>query len=165
MNSKLIIISIVGTLVLLFGGMFWLSRPEVKPEVLATSVGKLTATEQAYDFGTVSMAKGLVSHKFNITNSDTVSATVTKLFTSCMCTKAGLEVNGQKWGPFGMPGHNGAIPSIAAEIPSGQTGTIEAIFDPAAHGPAGIGQIDRTITLEQNGQPPLELTIRALVTP
>ncbi len=166
MNLKILLIGSVITLAILFAGLVWLSRPEVKPQVPAASVGKLTASETFYDFGTVSMAKGLVTHKFTLTNSGSVPGVVTKLYSSCMCTKAALDISGKKWGPFGMPGgHGGTIPAIAAEIAPGQTGDVEAIFDPAAHGPAGVGKIERQITVEQNGQPPLILNIKALVTP
>lgn len=164
MNTKVIIIGTIISLILLVGGLFWLSRPEVKPEVLAADTGRLTAAETAYNFGSISMAKGLVTHKFIITNSDVVPATVTKLFTSCMCTKAKLYVNGKEWGPFSMPGM-AAIPSISAVIAPGESAEIEAIFDPAAHGPAGVGKIERTVIAELNGQSPLNLNISAVVTP
>lgn len=164
MNTKIVIASVAGVLALLFGGMFWLSRPQAQPEVLATSVGQLSPDQYAYDFGAISMAKGKVSKKFTLANSDSVPATITKLFTSCMCTQAQLQVGDKKWGPYGMVGH-GYIPNIAAEIAPGQNGEVEVIFDPAAHGPAGVGQIERQVTVEQNGQSPLTLTIQATVTP
>lgn len=165
MNSKILIIGIVASLGLLFGGLLWMSRPVAKPQVLATSIGKLTASETSWDFDTVSMAKGVVTKKFSLANTDTVPATVTKLFSSCMCTKAALRVNGREWGPYGMPGMGPAIPDIAAEIAPGQTAEVEVTFDPAAHGPAGVGQIERQATLQLNGQSPLTFNIRALVTP
>ncbi len=145
--------------------MLWMSRPVAKPQVQASNIGKLTTSESSWDFGTVSMAKGIVTKKFNITNTDTVPATVTKLFSSCMCTQGALWVNGKKWGPYGMPGMGPAIPDIAAEIAPGQTAEVEITFDPAAHGPAGVGQIERQVTAQQNGQSPLNFNIRALVTP
>lgn len=164
MNSKVIIIGTIISLILLVGGLFWLSRPEVKPEVLTANAGRLATSETAYDFGSISMAKGLVTHKFSITNSDSVAATITKLYSSCMCTKAKLYVSGKEWGPFGMPGM-AAIPSIAAVIAPGESAEIEAIFDPAAHGPAGVGKIDRMVTAELNGQSSLKFNFSALVTP
>ena len=95
MNLKIIIIGTVVTFTLLFGGLFWLSRPATKPEIAAASIGRLTAAETFYDFGSVSMAKGLVAYKFTVTNSDSVPAVVTKLYTSCMCTKAALDISGK----------------------------------------------------------------------
>lgn len=165
MNPKVLIIGIVASLGLLFGGLLWMSRPVDKPQVLVTSIGKLTASETSYDFGTVSMAKGVVTKKFSVTNADTVPATVTKLFSSCMCTKAALRVDGREWGPYGMPGMGPTIPDIAAEVAPGQAAEVEVTFDPTAHGPAGVGQIERQVTVQQNGQSPLTFNIRALVTP
>lgn len=164
MNTKVIIIGTIISLILLLGGLFWLSRPEVKPEVLAANAGRLTAAETAYNFGSISMAKGLVTHKFIITNPDSVPATITKLYSSCMCTKANLYINGKQWGPFGMPGMV-AIPNIAAVIDPGQSAEVEAVFDPAAHGPAGVGKIERAVTAELNGQSSLKFNFSALVTP
>jgi|SRR3990167_6569982 len=165
MNPKILVIGIIASLGLLFGGLLWMSRPVAKPQVLATSTGKLTASETSWDFGTVSMAKGVVIKKFSVTNTDAIPATATKLFTSCMCTKAVLWVNGKEWGPYGMPGMGPAIPDIAAEIAPGQTAEVEVTFDPAAHGPAGVGQIERQVTVQQNGQSSLTFNIRALVAP
>ncbi len=165
MNLKVILIGTALTFGLIFGGLFLLSRPPAAaPTVATTATGKLTVGETSYNFGTVSMAKGVVTKKFTITNSDTAPATVTKMFSSCMCTKAALQVGDKTWGPFGMPGHS-AIPTIAAEVAPGQEAVVEVIFDPAAHGPAGVGQIARQVTLELNGQSPLTLNIAATVTP
>ncbi len=164
MNSKIIIIGAIITLALLFGGLFFLSRPRPKAAINPQATGQLSAGETFYDFGTVSMAKGLVAHKFTLTNSGSIPATVTKIFTSCMCTKAKLTVADKTWGPIGMPGHT-AIPDLAIQIEPGQEAVVEAIFDPAAHGPAGVGNIERQVTLELNGQSPLQLSFKAVVTP
>ncbi len=164
MSPKVIIIGAVATFALLFGGLFFLSRSQPQVAVNPQSTGQLTAGESFYDFGSVSMAKGLVSRKFALTNSGSTPAIVTKMFTSCMCTKAKLTVAGQTWGPIGMPGHT-AIPSLAVQIDPGQEAVVEVIFDPAAHGPAGVGVIERQVTIEQNGQSPLQLSFKALVTP
>src|SRR3989344_5068210 len=165
MSPKIVIGTVIAIMVLIIGAAFGLSRPQAKPEVNPESSGKLTASETFYDFGSISMAKGVVSKKFTVTNDDSRAATITKMFTSCMCTKAKLSTGGQEWGPYGMPGHGGSVPKIAAEIAADQTGEVEVIFDPAAHGPAGIGQIERTVTVEQNGQEPLTFGFRAMVTP
>lgn len=164
MNPKIVIAGVIGVVVLVFGAAFGLSRPQAGPTVAAENSGKLEAKETVYDFGEVSMAKGVVTKKFSVVNEDSKTATVTKLFTSCMCTKAKLTSNGQEWGPFGMPGHE-SIPKIAAEIPAGEAAEVEVAFDPAAHGPAGVGQIERVVTLELNGQQPLTFAFRANVTP
>lgn len=164
MSSKAIIVGAIITFALLFGGLFFLSRPQPQITVNPQATGQLTLGESFYDFGSVSMAKGLVTHKFTLTNSGSTPATITKMFTSCMCTTAKLTVTGKTWGPIGMPGHT-AIPNLSVQIDPSQTAEVEAIFDPAAHGPAGVGVIERQVTIEQNGQSPLQLSFKALVTP
>ena len=89
---------------------------------------------------------------------------INKMYTSCMCTTATLIINGKIFGPYGMQGH-GFIPKINEALAPGEEAQIEAIFDPAAHGPAGVGPIERLIYIESSNAPTLELTISAVVTP
>lgn len=57
------------------------------------------------------------------------------------------------------------FPSINQTINPGEEASVEVVFDPAAHGPAGVGQIQRTVTIENNTGKPLELGFSAVVTP
>lgn len=123
----------------------------------------LTAEQTAYDFGSVSMAKGKVSYVFTLKNPSSGPLEISKLYTSCMCTESLLTLSGQTFGPYGMPGH-GLIPSLNQTLAPGQQAALEVIFDPAAHGPAGVGPIARTVTVE-TPQGNLTLNIKALVTP
>lgn len=82
-----------------------------------------------------------------------------------MCTEASLVLPGKKpMGPFGMPGH-GFIPTLSAVLGSGEKARVEVTFDPAAHGPAGIGNVSRTIYLENDSGAPLALSFAAKVKP
>ena len=47
----------------------------------------------------------------------------------------------------------------------GEDAIIEVVFDPAAHGPAGIGPVDRVVTIENTAGRPLVLAFAATVTP
>ena len=152
--------------VTVLAGLIWLAWPTGEssvdlPEVEASS---LTAAEPQYDFGAISMAKGEVSYSFKITKGGIEPVVIEKIFTSCMCTTAKLMVNGKSFGPFGMPGH-GMIPSINQTIPAEGEAEVEVIFDPAAHGPAGVGPIERLVIVETDSGDPLELKISAQVTP
>lgn len=119
--------------------------------------------EPAFDFGTISMAAGNVSHSFRIKNSGADAVAINKIYTSCMCTSASLIVGDLKLGPFGMAGH-GFIPKINRALAPGEEASLEIVFDPAAHGPAGVGTIQRVIYLETSaGRQTLEIT--ANVTP
>jgi hypothetical protein len=62
-----------------------------------------------------------------------------------------------------MPGH-GFIPSIGEILDAGASVDVEVVFDPAAHGPAGVGRIERVVTLENSAGAPLEFRFSANVT-
>lgn len=164
MNKTLISI-IVGIMVL--GGLIWIARPDSQGSntISAKSNGTLTVEEaNKYDFGTISMAAGKVKHQFKIKNTSNEAVVVNKMYTSCMCTTAELTAGGKQFGPFGMPGH-GAVPKIQVVVTPNEEAIVEVVFDPAAHGPAGVGRIQRVITLENNAGQPIELQFAAMVTP
>lgn len=129
------------------------------------SDGALTASVSDFDFGSIPMSGGNVSYPFTLTNSSGSPVIIEKVYTSCMCTTASVSVgSASPLGPFGMPGHT---PSTARlTVPPGETVTVEAVFDPAAHGPAGVGLAERSIYLDTNSSasPKVELRFRAVVT-
>lgn len=164
-TNKIIISIIVGILVL--GGLVWIARPGVKnTSVAQTSSNGMLSIEEAsnYDFGTISMAAGNVSHQFKIRNTSSESVDIEKIYTSCMCTTATLIAGGKQFGPFGMPGH-GPTPRINQTVNPGDEVMVEVVFDPAAHGPAGVGMIQRVVVVENNAGDPIELQFVAVVTP
>jgi hypothetical protein len=110
------------------------------------------------------MAAGKVSHDFKFKNDSTKPIITEQLFTSCMCTTASFVQGGKVSGPFGMPGHN-FVPPLRRTIAPGEEVTISVVFDPAAHGPAGIGEIVREIYLNSKSDSIATFTIRANVTP
>lgn len=149
------------------GGFMLLGRPATSGKLQGSTsprnVSQLAVSESVYDFGTVSMAAGKVSHVFTIKNPTPKPQTATKLYTSCMCTAATLLYKGRQVGPFGMPGH-GFIPEISETIAPGEEAAVEVVFDPAAHGPAGVGRIERTVILETSSGS-LQLGFAAQVKP
>src|SRR4030042_2437394 len=108
--------------------------------------GVLTGQETAFDFGDVSMANGKVSRVFKIKNTGSETLSINKIYTSCMCTEAVLTIADFRSKAFGMLGH-GPAPKIKKELMPGQEAEVEVIFDPAAHGPAGLGKITRGVYL------------------
>lgn len=124
----------------------------------------LTSDAPSFDFGRISMAKGKVSHQYSIRNSGGTPLTVTKMFTSCMCTTATLTTRSARKGPFGMPGH-GWLASLSESLAPGESATVDVVFDPAAHGPAGVGPTARTVTVVNDAGLALELRFNATVTP
>lgn len=160
MNMKTKLFILIGALVL-FGALalVWGS-----PKKTGTGPVALAADHPSYDFGTISMAGGKVTHAFRVENLQDRSVELRKISTSCMCTEASFDHNEHHYGPFGMPGH-GMMPKMHQMMESHDEATVTVTFDPAAHGPAGIGKVSRRVTVETSTGAPLELEISANVTP
>lgn len=163
-RSILIILGAVAFLALLF---FLGSRNPGENSTAAklSAASALAASEDAYDFSEISMAKGEVSRVFRITNSGSEPLTLSRITTSCMCTTAYLTSGAHRFGPFGMPGHGGPKGELIETVPAGESREVEVIFDPAAHGPAGIGRISRAVFLEDAKGGVKTLEISATVVP
>ncbi len=164
MQSKKIL-TVLGLLAAVAAGLILLSWPKNSPKEQGEGQAAASAKTHEFDFGEVSMAKGLIKHSYEIVNSQDESLTIKKIYTSCMCTTASLiRPDGRRVGPFGMPGHGGPIPTLAEELFGSEKAQVEVVFDPAAHGPAGLGRVERFITVEtSNG--PIELSFTAEVIP
>ena len=165
MNKNTIIGIIISILVL--GGIIFFARPSPSGKEQANVVsgqGKLVLEKTDYDFGSVSMASGKVSSLLKIKNQGADPAVVRKIYTSCMCTEATLKKDGVDFGPFGMAGH-GFVPRINQTIAPGEEAELRVEFDPAAHGPAGVGPVEREVYVETDGGDVLKYYFKALVTP
>ena len=110
------------------------------------------------------MAAGNVTHRFSIKNANAAPVVIRKISTSCMCTTAQLVKGGRKLAIYGMPGH-GYVPNLDEPIAPNEQAMVEVVFDPAAHGPAGIGRVERLVTIYTGAAQPLELSFNALVAP
>ena len=165
------IIGVAIALIVLLG-IVWIAKPnpQINKETASLSSspnsnGILSVEGSSdYDFGTVSMAKGDVKYLFKIKNTGTEAVVINKIYTSCMCTTATIDIGNKKFGPYGMPGH-GFIPKINEALNPGEEADVEVTFDPKAHGPAGVGRIERVVSIENNTGQPLEFGFTATVTP
>ena len=182
-QTKNILIAIVFAAVFL-GGLVWLSRlpagqanlpggqaglppgSENANTAAGAYAGRLVPNERNYDFGQIKMSAGKVSRRFALKNAGTEIALMGRIYTSCMCTTAYIvRPDGSAKGPFGMPGHGGAVPPANESVGAGESRIIRVVYDPNAHGPAGVGRIDRFITLTDDSGTTLEYEIKANVTP
>lgn len=164
---KSIILILSGVVVFLVAGFLLLNRGDSQFQAVPVSASTLEVFENDFDFGTISMKNGDVSKKFEIKNTGLESVVVNKVYTSCMCTVAKIiNSQGEDSGPYGMPGHGGGISRANVEIRPGEKIQVEAIFNPAAHGPSGVGLAQRTVYLETNSSktPKVELNFKAVVT-
>mgnify|MGYP001612226702 CR=1 FL=1 len=165
MKNKNVIVFIL--ILVGLGGLMWWGKPAQTsiPGSNAETESALPVSEKLYDFGTISMANGKVSKVFKVTNSTAQDITVESVVTSCMCTVAYLGSESGEKGPFGMPGHDGGGAKANEVIKAGESREIKVVYDPNAHGPAGIGPVDRFVYLTETSGGTLELEIRAVVTP
>lgn len=130
------------------------------------SLGVLSLPEDFYDFGDIKINGGNVEKSFAVKNDGSEDVIITQTYTSCMCTTVVLkDKEGKELGRFGMPGHGVGSAKTNIIIAPGQEITATAIFDPAAHGPSGLGLADRVIYLETNSKekPKMEISFRANV--
>ena len=164
LNSTIYFTIMVATAI---GLLIWIAGPGDASDEAGNMVpaGSLTLGETFFDFGNISMVSGIVSHEFRVKNAGNNEAVISQIYTSCMCTEASFIKGDMKFGPFGMAGH-GFIPKFNGKIGAGEEAIIKVNFDPAAHGLAGIGPIERAVYLVQkNNDQPLEIRFRAVVTP
>jgi len=168
MKNKSIIITLLILVVfvgLLVWGYFQNSGANNSLLGASNSTSQLSAPEKQFDFGRISMKNGDVSKEFTVTNSTDKDILVRTLLTSCMCTSAFIVgPDAAVKGPFGMPGHL-SVPLANEIIKAGESRIIRVVFNPNAHGPAGIGVIKRAAILTDKEGGTLSLEIRAEVTP
>lgn len=124
----------------------------------------LEADRIRHDFGDVPIGGGNVEAVFRVTNAKDSEVRLAAVYTSCMCTTAVLEfANGSVEGPFGMPGHELPI-EIDRALAPGESVLVRASFDPAAHGPEGVGPTRRRVVVHTADGGVLRLDLTANVT-
>ncbi|MDP2637303.1 MAG: DUF1573 domain-containing protein [bacterium] len=161
------IVFIVTVTVVLFAGIVFLARPGqqgVNQENQVLGQSTLMADMGMFSFGTISMAEGKVNHEYVVTNQGSEPVTIGKVYTSCMCTEALVEKDGKTYGPYGMAGH-GFMSKVGVTLEPGESMRVKAVFDPAAHGPAGVGMVERVVIIENSAGSNMELRFDATVTP
>ncbi|MCK9351499.1 MAG: DUF1573 domain-containing protein [Candidatus Paceibacterota bacterium] len=152
-----------------FGLMFWgrslqnNALSDAKP-VDGAKTALTVEGESFFDFGNISMKNGKVSTVFTVANRTDKEIFLKSVTTSCMCTEAYLMGGKAEKGPFKMPGM-GFVPLANETILPGETRTIKTVFDPNAHGPAGVGPIERVVRLVEENGGSLEFGFKAKVTP
>ncbi len=68
-----------------------------------------------------------------------------------MCTLARLVQGGTVSEWYSMPMQNGSVPSPKVRLRSGEPAYLEVTINPAAHGNAGLGLLQRSVLLETEG--------------
>lgn len=154
-EKKCIILMIFSTLFILVGGIFFLTT-SYSPAQVSTSknVTAYVADPTSFDWGNIPMKEGNVTKTFSIKNTGTDVLKLFNVKTSCHCTVANVTINGETSQNFGMSG----VFSWVGEVAPGKVSKLTVIFDPAFHGPQGVGPINRFVSVETNDKENQKLT-------
>lgn len=163
-EKKFIGFIVLITAIALLGGVFLVSKNnsgEVASESTMSENAKSVVEETSYDWGEIGINDGNVEKIFKIKNDGTDTLKLSNVVTSCMCTTAQLSLGDKTSPTFGMHSKS----SYVLDVPSGETAELKVIFDPAFHGPSGVGPINRQIKVETNDQssPELNFMLTAMV--
>lgn len=154
-DKKIIIIGVVLTVVLLFGGVFFLTKTTAVPQITASQNAKAYVVDAtSFDWGDIPMYKGNAIKVFTIKNKGTDTLKIYNIKTSCHCTKAYATISGIDSPSFGMSGLSAWI----GEVSAGTEAKLTVAFDPAYHGPQGTGPINRFVSVETNDKSNAKLT-------
>lgn len=168
MPKQLKIAGLVAIVVIAIGVALLYAQPNshanMDNKTSQTTKNVLSLNETNHDFGTVSMKNGKITNIFKVKNTLSENVTLKKLYTSCMCTVATLKLGDKTHGPFSMQGH-GSVPTFDEVLLPNQEADVEVTFDPNAHGPAGVGIIERDVILEGTNGPLANMHIKVNVTP
>lgn len=160
-NNKLVIIILVSVLALVVVSSYVTNKFRTPEGVEASENARVEFGETRKDRGEVKINQGLLVTDFLIKNVGSDPLILYDVSTSCMCTVATIEIDGVSSPEFKM----GERSSYTAMVLPGGTATVKLIFDPAFHGPNGVGPVTRQVMMRTNdsSQPKLEFIISATV--
>ena len=145
-GTWLLIGIIVGFAVVLVGGVFLLTKGVRQDEQIPyQDVLGVETTPSNYDLGNVPINGGIVTKEYEIKNNTDKTIKIKKIATSCMCTTASVVIADRKTSFFGMEMQGDKNAPVNLEMAPGETGKTIVNFDPAAHGPQGVGPFDRIV--------------------
>lgn len=120
---------------------------------------QLTSDEPlTYDWGDINIMGGFVSHEFELKNSGEKEIVVKGAPTSCMCTTAQFEFEGENYSPkFSL--HQNPT-NWSQKAAPGEEFEVLVTFDPLAHGPDAVGPLTRVVFIEIEGAiDPIQLKV------
>ena len=154
-ERKFIIIIFVLTAIILFGGIYVLTITSNTPQISTSANAKAYVSDStSFDWGIIPMNKGNVTKTFTIKNNGSDILKLYNVKTSCHCTKAYITINNADSPSFGMDN----LSSWTGEVAPNQEASLTAVFDPAFHGPQGVGPINRFVLVETNDKSNQKLT-------
>lgn len=153
-ETKIIIAAFLITIVLIIGGAVVISRGSSSSSSSTsqntTQELNIEANPSFYNLGDVPIGGGIVSKEYEVKNTTDKTLKLSRIATSCMCTTASIKIGEKGTKFFGMEMSGDKNPPVNLAMAAGQTGKVTVNFDPAAHGPQGVGAFDRIVWLYFN---------------
>lgn len=151
-ETRFVIGTAVLTIGLIVGLAFLISAKGAKEKTLVTTeVQGIEASTIHYDLGDVPIGGGIVAKEYELKNTSGKDLELVKIATSCMCTSASVKVGDEETRFFSMEMGGDKNPFISLKLKKDETAKAIVRFDPAAHGPAGVGAFDRVVWLYFDG--------------
>ena len=161
--DKFLVIVISATLLIFIAGLIWATKSgnTSSASVSQTQTASLSLSETSYDWGDIPINEGNVEKTFSVTNTGSSDLELANFVTSCMCTTARVITADGESQEFGM--HTKS--NWKGTISPGETAQVIVIFDPAFHGPQGVGSITRIVKFNTNasGFRLVELSLTGIV--
>lgn len=132
------------TFLLIVGLAFLLGGKE---EAVLGDISSVQIIPGFYELGNVSINGGVVTKEYEVKNTTENTMKLKKIATSCMCTEAKIKVGDKETRWFGMEHPTDKNPPVNIEIAPNEIAKVTVNFDPAAHGPQGVGPFDRIVML------------------
>lgn len=147
-DTKFLIGAFVFTILLIGSLAVLISIKDKKSaEIPTTPVSGIEVTPDNYNLGDVPIKGGIVTREYEIKNTSGRDMELKKIVTSCMCTTASVKVGDKETNFFGMEMSGDGNPLVKVKVKNGDTAKVTVRFDPAAHGPEGVGAFDRIVSL------------------
>lgn len=143
-EKKLLIAFIIGTLLLLSGGVMILNNTTMSSKVTVTKNAKVEILEREFNWGQIDYSGPKATKTFIIKNSGSEVLKLTNVKTSCSCTSAQLVIDGIRSPLFLMH----STSSWVGQLQPGREAQVIVVFDQRFHGPQSVGPIERIISVE-----------------
>ena len=137
---------VIITILILGGAVLFGTKTGATTQVTADTQVVMSVDSNRYDWGTIDLNGGIVSKSFAIEKKGLTPLKLYDVKTSCVCTTAQLRTASQTSPRFKMHEKSSSV----FEVKPGETAELLVEFDPAFHGPSGVGPITRTITMNTN---------------
>ncbi len=142
-NVVIIVGVLVGLLAVVFGVMLSQRGQEVSGVQDKRSGPKITISPDEYDWGDIQIDEKALA-TFTVTNSGDENLLIYRISTSCACTKASFT-------------NSDTVSDVTIE--SGDSETLEVVFDPQFHDDQVLGEVVREVYIKTNDPDKSEVTI------